>query len=158
MVSVSHLAELQHSAAFRLPHSLAGDFLFPVFRTQIWPNYNIFPPLAARLGDPYFISWTRSFFFFFFFLPPSFSTSTPELHAGRSATTHPLVSRSKPGQQRGALAVLQWLFQRRSVTMHFFHAIKQMLYYRRTMPGPSETVYHVKGSPGSGCLPPRGAF
>lgn len=44
--------------------------------------------------------------------PPSFSTSTPELYAGRLPTTHRLVSRSKPGQQREALAALQWLFQR----------------------------------------------
>lgn len=87
-----------------------------------------------------------------------FVTSVSESYAGRSTTTHQLVSRSKPQQWREALAVLQWLFHCRLVTMHFFHAIKQMLYYSSTMQVPSKAVYHVKGTPGSSCLPLCGAF
>lgn len=60
------------------------------------------------------------FWLLFFFLSPSLSTSAPELRAGRSLTTHRLVSRSKTGQRREALAVLQWLFQRRWVDNAFF--------------------------------------
>lgn len=88
--------------------------------------------------------------------------SAAELYAGRLTTTCQPVSRSKPQQQqqqrREALALLQWPFHCRLVTMHFFHAIKQMLYYSSTMLVPSETVYHVKGTPGSGRRALCGAF